>query len=172
MAGETAQQAHGAGLTQEARGRLLARAQAAAERAASIEAMLADGQVLADSARVRALSVERAGLTGVSERYLEYRKIEDEASALRATITMTGGDETEAEYRALAEEELGELKRRSDGLLDEMIAEIVTGEDRAVGAAGSVILEIRAGVGGDEAGLWVGDLAEMYRRFAAAKGWH
>jgi peptide chain release factor 1 len=46
--------------------------------------------------------------------------------------------------------------------------QLVTADDRAVG---SIILEVRAGVGGDEAAIWAGDLVSMYQRFAAGKGW-
>jgi peptide chain release factor 1 len=52
--------------------------------------------------------------------------------------------------------------------MEEIQRRLVTSDDERVGA---VILEVRSGVGGDEAALWAGDLVEMYRRFAHRRGW-
>ena len=53
-------------------------------------------------------------------------------------------------------------------LVEAVKTELVTAEDKAIGA---MILEIRAGVGGDEAGIWAGDLLEMYERYAQGRQW-
>lgn len=139
-----------------------------ADRASEIEALLADPAVHADGPRVRSLSLERASLTATTERYWKYRRLEKERSTLQESLTDPGLD---AEYRTLAETEIADLDSQLLQLLDELVRDVVTAEDREIGGAGSVILEIRAGVGGDEAALWVGDLADMYRRFATARGW-
>ena len=77
-------------------------------------------------------------------------------------------DGSDAELVELAEMELPELKEKVGGVLDEVANELVTADDKAVG---SVIMEIRAGSGGDEACLWAGDLWEMYQKWAGDSGW-
>ena len=68
----------------------------------------------------------------------------------------------------LAREELPRLRRAAAETLEAAQEQLVTADEDSIGA---VILEIRAGVGGDEAGLFAGDLVEMYQRFAADRGW-
>ncbi|MCZ6836356.1 MAG: PCRF domain-containing protein, partial [Planctomycetota bacterium] len=69
---------------------------------------------------------------------------------------------------SLAKEELPDLETHASQLIESLQRKLVHADDQSVG---SIILEIRAGVGGDEAGIWVGDLLEMYQRFALEKGW-
>jgi peptide chain release factor 1 len=69
---------------------------------------------------------------------------------------------------ALAKAELPDLLARRDATLDALVRRLVMADDEAVG---SLILEVRSGVGGLEAALWAGDLLEMYRRSAAHSGW-
>jgi peptide chain release factor 1 len=78
------------------------------------------------------------------------------------------GDDSDPAMQELAVAERGELEERAGRLLEELKGELVTSDDRQVG---SVILEIRAGVGGDEAALWAGDLLLMYERYAGRHGW-
>ncbi|MFM7799748.1 MAG: PCRF domain-containing protein, partial [Planctomycetota bacterium] len=68
----------------------------------------------------------------------------------------------------IARGELPALRARAAGVMADLERRLVTSDDERIGA---VILEIRAGVGGDEAALWAGDLLEMYRRAAARRGW-
>jgi peptide chain release factor 1 len=77
-------------------------------------------------------------------------------------------DEADDEYRALAEEERNALRAMLEGLDEEMRILLVPkdpNDDK------NTIVEIRAGTGGDEAGLFVADLYRMYSRYAEAKGW-
>ncbi len=68
----------------------------------------------------------------------------------------------------MAREELPELKQQAEALLEQIANELVTAEDRSVGA---VILEVRAGAGGAEAALWAGDLLQMYEQYAGRHKW-
>jgi peptide chain release factor 1 len=68
----------------------------------------------------------------------------------------------------VAREELPSLRSRAAAVIEELQRRLVTSDDERIGA---VILEVRAGVGGDEAALWAGDLVEMYRRAASRRGW-
>ena len=134
----------------------------ATEFHAAAEAML-DPAVLADHRRVRALTAKRGSLEPLVARWDAWRAAEREAAELEALSA--GADR---EMAAMAREELPALHRRADALLEELQRLLVTSDDSRVGA---VILEVRAGVGGDEAALWAGDLVEMYRRFAQRRGW-
>jgi len=135
-----------------------------AERLAQLDALLADPEVTADYRRVRELSVERAALAPVCERYRRHRRLQQQREENLALAQGGGGDE----LAALAREELPDLEAQLSSLWEQLKADMVTSEDRAVG---SIILELRAGVGGDEASLWVGDLLDMYRRYAQSMGW-
>ena len=125
---------------------------------------LVEPETLADHHRIRDLSVKRAALERVVSAYREYRTTVQQAQELEA-IVAEGSDPELAE---LAREELPELRARSLELIETVQRRLVTAEDRAVG---SLMLEIRAGVGGDEAALWAGDVLSMYERFVAERGW-
>jgi peptide chain release factor 1 len=68
----------------------------------------------------------------------------------------------------MAKEELPELDGQLSHLAEQIQKQLVTADEQSVG---SVILEVRAGVGGDEAALWANDLEDMYRRYASLRGW-
>jgi len=144
--------------------RLLAKLDAAAEQFAQLDAALQDPAVLADHERVREISIKRSALADIVERYRRYQKLQAHVRECQQIIA----DRTDSDLAALAQEELPGAQREGDRLLDEIASELVTADDRAVGA---VILELRAAAGGDEAALWAGDLYQMYQRFATRKGW-
>ncbi len=124
---------------------------------------LADPTIATDHRRVQSISIRRAAIEPLVERWRRFVRLErelDEATRL--------ADEDDAELAALAREELPRLRREAAATLEAAQEQLVTADEDAVGA---VILEIRAGVGGDEAGLFAGDLVEMYSRFAAERGW-
>jgi len=129
-----------------------------------LEAQLQDPAVMSDHEKVRALSVKRSALAGLVDRYRQYQALIVEAVEHEQLIA----DNDDAELVEMAKAELPELQTRAAVLLDEVSNELVTADDQAVGA---VILELRAGTGGDEAALWAGDLLEMYQTFAKQKRW-
>ena len=130
----------------------------------SIETELASPEVLSDHRAVARLSARRKTLTPLVEGLREY----DAGKAERDEYEQIIGANEDAELIALAREELPRLGIRLDELAESIQARLVNADDDAIG---SVMLEIRAGVGGDEAGLWAGDLLEMYRRFAESMRW-
>src|ERR671919_912829 len=77
-------------------------------------------------------------------------------------------DGEDAEMRELAEAELPQLREEREALWSELLEMTIGGEDAN---RSRVIMEIRAGTGGDEAALFARDLYEMYRHFAEDKGW-
>jgi peptide chain release factor 1 len=131
---------------------------------AQLGEQLLDPAVLGDHRKVRALSIKRASLEPLVASYREYRAAQQQIAELRDVIN----SRADAELIELAELELPELEQRAARLIGAIQERLVTAEDRSVG---SIILEVRGGVGGDEAALWAGDLIDMYRRFATVKGW-
>jgi peptide chain release factor 1 len=131
-------------------------------RAAEVEARLNAGPPPDEIVR---LSREQSELAPLAAAVEELRRAEAEAADLAAMLADTG---TDAEMKALAEAELPLLNERLDGLAQQLRIALLP-KDAA--DAGSAILEIRAGTGGDEASLFAGDLYRMYQRYAALRGW-
>ncbi len=129
-----------------------------------LDAKLADPAMASDHEQLATLGTRRAALEPIVQLYRDYRAAADEASHLREMIE----SEEDGELKEMARTELPDVERRAADLLERIKSELVTADDRAVGA---VILEIRAGVGGDEAAIWAGDLLEMYQRYAAQHRW-
>jgi peptide chain release factor 1 len=127
------------------------------------DAQLADPAVNSDHTRVAELSRKRAALEPICSQYAEYQAAVAEAADLQGMLK-----EEDAELRQMAEAELPAMQAKAVELLDKIKGDLVTADDAAIG---SVILEVRAGVGGDEAGIWAGDLVTMYERYAGASGW-
>ncbi len=119
---------------------------------------------LSSDDRVR-LAKEYADLSPVVDRIDELARLKDEAHDLAELITDPDSD---AEMRTLAEEELADLRERVPVLEHELQIALLP-RDQA--DERNVILEVRAGTGGDEAALFGADLFRMYQRFAEAQKW-
>ncbi|NIA22141.1 MAG: PCRF domain-containing protein, partial [Anaerolineaceae bacterium] len=135
------------------------------ERIDEIDSLLASPEVAADGGRLQPLMRERGRLLRLVEPYRKYRDVArqmEEASQMAAE-----GDDPE--MAELAREEVESLRGEHDRLLASLRELVLESEDRL--DASSVILEIRAGTGGDEAALFAGDLLEMYRRFSEQRKW-
>ena len=144
---------------------MLDRLRSLSERFSEIEDLLARPEVSTDHDRVQELARERASLqevVGLYEQYVRLTRQMDDAGAILAE----GGDE---DLRALAQEEMDSLERRRDALDGRMRLSLLP-KDR--NDERDVIVEIRAGTGGEEAALFAGDLYRMYARYAQAKGWN
>jgi len=137
---------------------------ALSDQYAELEARLADPEVLSDHNKVRDISIKKAALEPVVTGWQRARELGAEAEELSEAIS--AGDDPE--LVEMAREELPALKAQRDSLIERVKASLVNADDRRVG---SVILEIRAGTGGDEAGLWARDLLGVYEKYAAGKGW-
>jgi peptide chain release factor 1 len=134
----------------------------ALNRHAELETLLADPVVIADRARYTRLAKEHGALLRMVKPYVEYQKLTDDIAQAETLLA-----DADPDMRALIEEELATLRPRQqalhDRLEDLLLAE---GEDY-----GSIIMEIRAGTGGDEAAIFAGDLYRMYTQYARDKGW-
>ncbi|MEM1354589.1 MAG: PCRF domain-containing protein [Planctomycetota bacterium] len=130
----------------------------------ALEAQLNDPAVIADHVQVTRLSVKRAALAGLVDRYRGYQRQQVDLAEARQIIA----DNEDADLVELAREQVAELDGKGDELLEAIASELVTADDASVGA---VILEVRSGTGGDEAALFAGEVFEMYQCFAKSRGW-
>ena len=126
--------------------------------------LLARVEITTDHKRLQELSKEKAALEDIVGMYQEYRARDKERAELEALFN----SHAEAEMTALIKDEVSKLKQQQDELLRELKVSLMPkdpNDDR------DVIVEIRAGAGGEEAGLFAADLFRMYSRYAQAKGW-
>jgi peptide chain release factor 1 len=127
-----------------------------------LSAKLSEGS---DGAAIAALSKELSGLDDVVSAIRAFRAAENEIAGLNALLV----DATvEADMRELAQTELAEAQTRVE-TLERAVRLALLPKDAA--DAGSAILEVRAGTGGDEAALFAGDLLRMYQKYADLHGW-
>jgi peptide chain release factor 1 len=126
--------------------------------------ILADPEIFSDYTKSQKYSREQAELEEIVYKIREYRKIISGISEAE-DILKTEKDEG---MRELAELELEELKEKKPGVEDELKIMLVPKDPRD---SKNIILEIRAGTGGDEAGLFAADLFRMYTKYAENKGW-
>src|SRR5262249_42540659 len=129
-----------------------------------LENQLADPTVIADRARFTQVAKEHGSLAKMVKPYLEYQQVSHDVAQTEALLA----EATDPEMQALAQEELKGLHARQQALqgrLEELLL-LDPSED-----FGSVIMEIRAGTGGDEAALFAGDLYDMYTHYARDQGW-
>lgn len=147
---------------------LLAKLKDIAAQRDALDARLADPETLADHRLVRDLSIEKAALDPVAAAYDRYLELQNEINDLQSIISGGSGGEDDADLIEMAQAELPDLETKAAQTLDNALRKLVTADDAAIA---STMLEIRAGVGGDEAGLWAADLLAMYEKFAKAKQW-
>jgi peptide chain release factor 1 len=128
-----------------------------------LASQLMDVEVLSDYKRVTSLSIKKAAIAPLVKQFESY---EAALSHVKECEDLLGGDD--AELAAIAKEELPQLDTKLSNLTESIQKQLVTAVEQAVG---SVIVEVRAGVGGDEATIWATDLEDMYKRFAVIHGW-
>lgn len=135
------------------------------KRYRNIEKQIADPEVACDAARLIALTKEQGKLRAVVEDYRLYRGVLEDISQAEQ---IKSDPSTDDEMRVLADEELKQLNRKKESLLLRMQDNLVMADSMAVDA---VIMEIRAGTGGEEAALFARDLYNMYTRYADSRRW-
>lgn len=129
------------------------------ERFEKLNRLMADPDVLADYTRMFELAQERSTLEEIVDTFRHYQDLQQQLADSRALL-----DETEdPELLQLAELEISELSRQETTLEDELRRMLLP---KDINDDKNVILEIRAGAGGDEAGLFAADLLRMYTRWA------
>ena len=125
---------------------------------------LSDPAVLADQKEYTRLAREQSKQTPMAEKVREYLAVMDDIDSAKQMVR----EESEAEMREFALAEVRELEARVEPLEDEIKLMMLPGDpadDR------DIIIEIRAGAGGDEAAIFAGDLYRMYTRYADLQKW-
>lgn len=133
------------------------------KRYQELSKQLSDPNLLSDRKRYARLAREHAELEPVVETYREYRRILKELAENRELL-----EEADEELRELAREEIKQLEERLETLEKEIPILLLPKDPND---EKSVILEIRAGAGGEEAALFAADLLRMYTRYAERRGW-
>ena len=126
--------------------------------------LLSDPEVFSDYSKSQKYSKERSELEDIVEKIREYKKILSGITEAEE-ILQAGGDDG---FKELAEAEISELKEKKPQIEDELKLMLVPKDPRD---AKNIILEIRAGTGGDEAALFAYDLFRMYTKYAESNRW-
>ena len=127
-----------------------------------LENDLVDPEVLSNPARITAVAREHGSLAKLAKKYRRFKQISEQIAEAQEMI-----DGNDAEMRELAEAELPGLREEREKLWDELLDMTIGGEDAN---RSRIVMEIRAGTGGDEAALFARDLYEMYKHHADRQG--
>ncbi len=120
--------------------------------------------IIADQKRYVALNREYKDLSALMEKRMEYHNLLDNKSEAQALIA----EEKDAEMLAMAKEELDDATKKLDIIEDEIRFMLIPKDPED---AKNVMMELRAGTGGDEASIFAGDLYRMYTKYCESKGW-
>jgi len=134
------------------------------ERYEELARLMADPAVVQDYERVAQYAKERADLEDIVAAYRAYKETTKELGETKTLLT----DDVDPELRELAEAEVTRLQARLADLKAHLQQLLLPQDPRDTR---DVIVEIRAGAGGDEAGLFAADLYRMYTRYAERQGW-
>lgn len=126
---------------------------------------LADPEVAGDPKEYMRIAKEAATLGSVCEAYSRYLQVEEESTDAKDMLKDAAGD---PEMEEMAREELTALKAEAEQLEADLTVMLLPRDPLD---EKNIMLEVRAGTGGDEAGIWCGDLMRMYTRYAESVGW-
>jgi peptide chain release factor 1 len=129
-----------------------------------LDRQIATPEVATDLKKLQALAQEKAGIEGLVTKYRQYKATAKQLEETKAMLT--GG--LDEDMTTLTKQEIESLEAKLESQLGELKFALLpkdASDDR------DIIMEIRAGAGGDEAGLFAADLFRMYSRYAQAKGW-
>ncbi len=130
-----------------------------------IERQISDPALARETAKLVALSKERGKIRSLVSKYRDYKKI---AAGIDEAQQILEDKSADPDLRTMAQEEMEQLTAKGDSLLEELQNTLVMADELHVD---SVIMEIRAGTGGEEAALFARDLHDMYLRYAAKHRW-
>ncbi|MHA7877335.1 MAG: peptide chain release factor 1 [Bacteroidota bacterium] len=143
---------------------MIEKLEAIKERFREVAILLVAPDVMADRKQHAALSKEYKTLAKIVQAYDQYRKILADTESAKQVLH----EEKDASFRELAKEELESLEKHRYALEEQIRAMLLPKDPNN---DKNIILEIRAGTGGDEAAIFAGDLFRMYKRFAEKKHW-
>jgi peptide chain release factor 1 len=134
------------------------------EKLTSLETKLSDSAVIADQQEYKKTAQEHSQVSKLFSLYSKYQKVNQELSDNKGMLQ----DEEDAELLELVRNDIAELTERAEELEKDIKLLLLPKDPND---EKNIFLEIRAGTGGDEAALFVGDLFRMYSRFADLQGW-
>jgi peptide chain release factor 1 len=134
------------------------------ERYQELERQMADPAVISEPVKFTRAVKEHGRLAKIVKPYQTLQRLEEEIGQAQSMLAT----ENDAELRHMAQEELTGLQQKRDSLRKQLEDMLLESTDENFD---SIIVEIRAGTGGNEAALFAGDLYSMYTRFARDKGW-
>lgn len=135
-----------------------------AKKAAEIESELSKPEVISDYNLFKALQKEYSQLKPIVIKYGEYSKLKTELSDSEALLA----DEKDEGMREMLQAEIGDLRNKIQKSDEELLVMLLPKDPKS---GKNVIMEIRAGTGGEEAALFVADLFRMYTRYIDSMGW-
>jgi len=139
--------------------------QAIEDKYRQLTAALSDPAIASSPQKIRDLAKERAEVEPAFRKYQEYKRVRKDREEARHLLD---DPKAEPELQRMAEGEVEELEKRARAIAEELRTLLLPKDPND---EKNVILEIRAGAGGDEASLFAQDLFRMYSRFAEKKGW-
>jgi peptide chain release factor 1 len=128
-----------------------------------LEGLLSDPKIVSKQGLYQKYAKEHADLRGLVETIRQYEKTRDQIEEYQGVLS-----DSDEELKAIVKEEMPQLKQKQTDLEEKLNILLLPkdpNDDK------NVFLEIRAGTGGDEAGLFAGDLFRMYARYAETQGW-
>ncbi len=144
---------------------LLSRLKTASESFLNLETQLADPDISNNPKKLESIARERSKLEPLVNDYDQLRKLDIEIDETKRLLKDSKDDK---EMESLINDELQELQNNKDNLIHRIKIALLPKDPRD---DRSVMLEIRAGAGGNEACIWAGDLARMYERYGQKVGW-
>ncbi|MBW1916503.1 MAG: peptide chain release factor 1 [Deltaproteobacteria bacterium] len=140
------------------------RLQAIEDKFQGLEACLSNPEIIKDQERYQQYAREHAELMPLIQTFRRYQQVRQELESNQVLLK----EETDEEFKALAREEIQQLRAQLLELEEELRLHLLPKDPND---ARNILLEIRAGTGGEEAALFVADLFRMYSRYAENKGW-
>lgn len=125
---------------------------------------MSQAEVISNREQFTKISKERSSLESIVNEYLEYQKLLDDYQGARSMLE----SEKDPEIRSMASREIAELEPQLDSRSEHLQVLLLPKDPND---EKNIILEIRAGVGGDEAGLFAGELFRAYQRYADTRRW-
>lgn len=144
---------------------LLAKLDEIDARFSEIDKLISDPEVASNTNKLISLSKEQGKLKSIVTKYRKYKKA---VTGIEEAEQILNDDDADKDFKELAKEELQEFEDQKGALLKEITNTLVMSDDMDID---SVIIEIRAGTGGEEAALFARDLYNMYVRYAESRRW-
>jgi len=133
------------------------------ERFDGLTQQMADPAVISDSAKYRAITKEQSSISEMVATYRQFKKVQADLAEARPML-----QDSDPEMRAMAQEEVARLEPELARIEEEIKILLLP---RDPNDEKDVVLEIRAGTGGDEATLFASEIFRMYSRYAESQGW-